>query len=67
MWTVLGRKLSDQPPLGTNGLAQPGGMLEAARLEVLVDPKYFADYSDGAFDGDGENFTPHPLTLTLTP
>ena len=43
-------------------------MLEAARLEVLVDPKYFADHSDGGSDGDGESFTlPLPLPLTPTP
>ena len=56
---VLDRKLSDQPPLGTNGVVQPGGKLDFAKLEVLVDKKYFADYSGDppTFDGDGGNFT----------
>ena len=56
---VLDRKLSDQPPLGTNGIMQPGGKLDFAKLEVLVDKKYFADYSGDppTFDGDGGNFT----------
>jgi hypothetical protein len=56
---VLGRRLSDQPPLGTNGLPQPGGVLEAARLEILVDSKYFASESDEAIP-TGENFTQAP-------
>ena len=56
---VIDRKLSDQPPLGTNGVVQPGGKLDFAKLEVLVDKKYFADYSGEppTFDGDGGNFT----------
>ena len=59
---ILDRMLSDQPPLGTNGVVQPGGKLDYAKLEVLVDKQYFADYSGDppTFDGDGGNFTQLP-------
>ena len=37
---VIERQLSDQPPLGANGVPQPGGMLTGATLQVLPLPPF---------------------------
>ena len=37
---VIERQLSDQPPLGANGVPQPGGMLTGATLQALPLPPF---------------------------